>query len=320
MRHNDDAFATMLLTCRIAADRDELARPLGAQEYHRLEQDARRAGLPGLGGLIGADVSRLKMALDLPEQDAYRLAVLLNRAMPLSYALERYAEAGIEIVTEGERCYPARLTERLGDKAPPMLYACGDLGILGKPALALIGAGGRCDAEELLTRLCARAHEADLTVLTGDEPGVGRAAERLVGRGGGRYAAFMAGELAERMYQPGISELIAGGRGLALSIEHPDAAYTRAHALERNRCLHALSLMSVVVSGGPERGATLESAAAALRGGWAEAVYVWNGCNQAGNPALRQRGASGFDDADALPIADLARRAALPRYQQLSML
>ena len=42
--HRDDSFATMLLTCALSPDREELVHPLCATEFHELRLLAARAG------------------------------------------------------------------------------------------------------------------------------------------------------------------------------------------------------------------------------------------------------------------------------------
>ena len=121
MPHNDDAFATMLLMSQLSASRDEIVRPLSTAEFYSLRDAVGRCGLGSLGSLIGMDLSAIRRSLGLEESEAYRLCVLLNRVMPLSYALERFTEGGLDIVTVDEADYPERMRGRLERKAPPMI-------------------------------------------------------------------------------------------------------------------------------------------------------------------------------------------------------
>ena len=76
--HRDDSFATMLLTCALSPDREELVHPLCATEFHELRLLAARAGAP-LGQLIGMDMSGVMRLLEVDEMTAYRLCILLGR-------------------------------------------------------------------------------------------------------------------------------------------------------------------------------------------------------------------------------------------------
>ena len=89
--HRDDSFATMLLTCALSPDREELVHPLCATDFHELRLLVARAGAP-LGQLIGMDMSGVMRLLEVDEMTAYRLCILLGRILPLSYMLESLAE------------------------------------------------------------------------------------------------------------------------------------------------------------------------------------------------------------------------------------
>ncbi len=87
MKHNDDAFATMLLMSQLSANKEEIVRPLSTAEFHELRALVASSGLRGMGELIGMDLGTMRQRLKLSENEAYRLCVLLGRVMPLSYAL-----------------------------------------------------------------------------------------------------------------------------------------------------------------------------------------------------------------------------------------
>ena len=138
MQHNDDAFTAMLLTLPLTADKEELVRPLASAEFIQLVKRVEEAGLGTIGSLIGMDISAVMAKLDMPEQEAYRICMLLSRTMPLSYAMERFYEQNIEILTGMDEEYPVRLTERLGTDAPTAMYVSGNIELLKQPMVALL--------------------------------------------------------------------------------------------------------------------------------------------------------------------------------------
>ena len=320
MRHNDDAFATMLLMSQLSADKDELVRPLSVGEYFDLRRCVKKAGLPGLGALIGMDLSAVRSHLRLSEAEAYRVCVLLNRVMPLSYALERFSDGGIDIVTLDEDPYPARLRDRLGEKTPPMLYSVGAPALCDTCSAAVISnTVARKPALECALELTGRLLKAGITLVTGGEVGFGRLVEREALNGEGRVITFLAESLTERVYQPGLSEMIATERALCMSIVHPEAKYTAAHAMERNKCLYALSDAAFVVSCEKEKGATWDGAVTALRNRYTERMYVWENPDLPGNMELIARGATPFSSPNELPIDEMKASWTTPVYEQLSM-
>jgi len=318
--YSDDAFATMLLMSSIVADKEELVRPLSASEYYRLRAETERSPIVSLGRMIGMDLSGVKRALNVTEKEAYRICVLLSRAMPLSYALEQFDEACIRIVTVDETHYPARLLRRLHDQAPPMLYVCGSLPLIAQPGIALVGEAGRHGMADCARRLAREARDSGFALFAGDEPGAGRIAEAEALEGGGRYVLFLAGAMSGRIYQPGVSEMIIERRALALSVVHPDAQYTHAHALERNRCLYALADAAFVLAAGQEKGVLCASASAAMRNGWIDHLYALDDAALPGNRRLMERGAGRFKLDEAVDLKKMRSQWREPSYEQISLL
>ena len=320
MPHNDDAFATMLLMSQLSANRDEIVRPYSTAEYYRLRDQIAACSLGRLGNLIGMDLSGIRRALKLEEQEAYRLCVLLNRVMPLSYALERFAEGGIDITTLDEADYPERLCARLEQKAPPMLYSCGDRALTSTSSIAIISnTCARPDVLECACELAAKACACDVTMVTGGENGFGRLIEREALQENGRVISFLAESLADRIYQPGLSEMIAMRRALVMSMLHPEARYTASHALERNKCLYALSNAAFVISCEKGKGAAWEGASSALRNRYVDRLYVWDNPEIPGNLELIARGATGFHSPHEIPLKELKAAWETPDFEQMSM-
>ena len=139
MRHNDDAFTAMLLTLPLTANKDELVRPLSSAEFSILRARVAACGARRIGDLIGLDVSGIMNLLKVPEAEAYRLCMLLCRTMPLSYAMERFYEQNLELLTLYDSAYPENLATRLGDDAPAAMYMCGDASILSMPLVGILG-------------------------------------------------------------------------------------------------------------------------------------------------------------------------------------
>ena len=320
MQHNDDAFATMLLMSQLSASKEEIVRPLSTAEFYDLRARIAKSELKGPGALIGMALNAVRQTLRLEESEAYRLCVLLGRVMPLSYALERFAEGGIDIVTLDEPGYPTRLRERLGQKTPPMIYACGDLALAGKSSMTVVSnTCARSDVLDCACELASLACAAGIELVTGGETGFGRLMEREALQEDGKVVSFLAESLMERIYQPGLSEMIANNRALVMSIIHPEAKYTVSHALERNKCLFGLSDATFVLSCEQGKGTTWEGAVSALRNGYAERMYVWERPDIPGNMELIAHGALSFRSPHELALSEMKAAWETPAYEQLSL-
>ncbi len=317
MKHNDDAFATMLLMSQISAEKEELVHPLSTGEYYRLREQLRGSSIRRVGLLIDRDIATVQQALGIQEEAAYRICVLMSRAMQLSYAIERFAEKGIEICTVDEKAYPKQLAEKLGDKAPPMFYCCGEERLASALSVALIGSSPAAGAVKEAAKVLIRAAiDASLTLVTGGKVGFDRFVEEQVMLCGGSFVSCLAESLAEKSLRPGVSEMIASRRALLISSFHPDARYTLTHALEANKCVYALSNAAIVLSCEKGRGGAWEGACSALRNRFTERLYVWENHDLPGNMELIARGATAFTDPARLPIKQLAAQWAAPTYEQ----
>ena len=72
--YSDDAFATMLLTIALSADRAEYARPLNTAEYCRVLARVKASAAGRLGALLRADISALMMLLGVSLPPLYAFA------------------------------------------------------------------------------------------------------------------------------------------------------------------------------------------------------------------------------------------------------
>ena len=79
--YNDDAFATMLLTIPLSADRAEYARPLSTAEYRRLLSRVKSSAAGRLGALLRADISGLMKAVSSFRPEAGKLTTYASRCI-----------------------------------------------------------------------------------------------------------------------------------------------------------------------------------------------------------------------------------------------
>ncbi|WP_412507722.1 DNA-processing protein DprA [Roseovarius sp. SYSU LYC5161] len=178
--------------------------------------------------------------------------------------LEAGREAGARLVSVADPDYPADLRE-LAD-APPLLWALGDLSLLARPLVALVGAR---NASSLGTRM-ARSLAADLggkgqVIVSGLARGVDAAAHAAALDTG--TVAVMAGGV-DVMY-PAENARLAGdiaATGLRLS-EQPMGLTPRAREFpRRNRIISGLSRAVVVIEAAAKSGSLITARTALDQG------------------------------------------------------
>jgi len=220
---------------RLAAVRLIRCEQVGPVTYRQLLQrfgsaEAALAALPDLARRGGG-----RRRLAIPERSAAEAELA---------ALERL---GGDILCLGDAGYPPALAAI--EDAPPVVTLQGDLGLLRRRAVALVGArnasgNGRRMAEELARGLAA----AGLVVVSGLARGIDAAAHRGALAAAGGTIAVLAGGL-DVPYPPENAGLAAeiAARGLLLAEMPPGTVPQARHFPRRNRLISGLSLAVVVV-------------------------------------------------------------------------
>lgn len=283
--------AILLLTAPLIAGRGETSRDLlSLGEYNRLALVLRQKQKQP-ADLIGADAEELIGLCAQPFGRA-RLDALLGRGFLLSQAVERWNARAIWVISRADARYPKRLKARLKEDAPPVLYGCGDLELLEKGGLAVVGSR-HVDSElisftETVGRLSAEAHR---TVVSGGAKGIDQAAMHGALQAGGDVAGVMADSLERAALARDNREPLMEGRLALVSPYDPAAGFNVGHAMQRNKLIYALADAALVVSSDFEKGGTWAGAIEQLERLRFVPVFVRNGANVGrGNAALLHRG------------------------------
>src|SRR5438093_8572923 len=140
--------AILLLNAPLIAGRGETSpRLFSLSEYNRLARLLREKQKQP-ADLIGADSSDI-ISVCARQFGSERMEALLGRGFLLSQAVERWQARSIWVISRADPSYPRRLKARLKEDAPPLLYGCGDLALLEKGGLAVVGS--RHVDEELIS-------------------------------------------------------------------------------------------------------------------------------------------------------------------------
>jgi DNA processing protein len=223
---------------------------VGVREWHRRVREA---------GGVGPALARV------PDSVARQQAV-----GDAASHLSRATALGARLLVHGAPGYPAVLNDLTDCEdgavtpAPPVLFALGDLALLARPAVALVGtrqatpAGLR--AAERIAQACA---EAGALVISGLARGIDAAAHNgaLVGRGATAAVIGTGVDIVYPSAHRGLQRRIAE-EGLVITEHAPGQRPTRGSFPERNRLIAALAQVTVVVEAGHRSGALLTAQAA----------------------------------------------------------
>jgi len=270
-------------------------KPLAAREFWPLVRRMDPAKM------LGLDVAELARDAGLALSEAERVLRLLDRVTAVALALERLEQVGIWTLTPEDDGYPARLAECLGDSAPPLLHGVGSPGLLSKPGLGIVGsrdvtpdgAAVACHAAEL-------AAWGGWPVVSGAARGVDQQAMSAAFAAGGAMVGVLAEALSRVVRRPDFRTAVLNGDVVLLTPYAPDAGFSPATAMGRNKVIYALARRVLVVCSDDDKGGTWAGATEALRAGWTD-VVVWRGSGEGpGNKLLAARGAAEVDDLTGL--------------------
>jgi DNA processing protein len=294
---SEDSIASLLLTTGLGdADRE----PLSPSRYWHL-LDA----VPEPAELLGNAADDLARRTGLSHDDARQVERLLAGATNLAFALERLERQGFVPLTPFDEGYPARLRERLGKQAPPVLFTVGERGILSSEGIGIVGSRAVTpDGAEVARAVAERAVAEGLAVISGGAGGVDQEAMSAARTSGGRVVAYVADSLQRRVREPETRRAVAEGVVCLATPYGPSAGFSAANAIGRNKLIYASARITLVVACDLERGGTWAGATEALGRG-NRTVAVWVGPEGGpGNATLLERG--------AIPVSDVAAVFAAP--------
>ena len=212
---------------------------------------------------------------------AEHIVSLLAQEDLLQHYLRLGRKADCVPVTRVTPEYPAVLRYRLGLDSPGCLWAKGDLGLLKKPKIALVGSR---DMEIANSRFAwevgRQAALQGYVLVSGNARGADRTAQESCLEHGGAVISVVADRLDEKKQRENV---------LYLSEEGFDLPFSAQRALSRNRCIHALGEKTFVAQCGLEMGGTWGGTVKNLHHGWSP-VYVFADGSEA-SAALEAMGA-----------------------------
>ena len=316
----------LLLTAPLLSAQGEPSSDLlSPGEYNRLARTLREMQRQP-ADLIGPDAAEV-VGLCSPAFGQTRLGALLGRGFLLGQAVDQWNARAIWVVSRADAAYPRRLKARLKEDAPPVLYGCGDMGLLESGGLAVVGSrhvdDGLLEYADGIGRLAAAAH---LTLVSGAARGIDRAAMQGALQTGGMAVGVMADNLGRAALMRDNREALMERRLVLVSPYDPSAGFNVGHAMQRNKLIYALADAALVVTADFEKGGTWAGAVEQLQRLNLVPVFVYGGANAGkGNAALIKLGGqpwpepqdgAGLEEA----IASAVRSAAYESGQQEPLL
>ena len=220
-----------------------------------------------------------------------RIKRLIYRGGTVAFALEELEKKGIGIVTQFDTDYPILIKRKLKRKAPPILFYSGDIGLAKKIGIGVVGSRN-VDEEGIrfTQKLVEKAAREHLIIYSGGAKGIDTVSEKAALEYGSAAVSFVADSLLSKIRKKDILDAVINKKHLLLSDVKPDAGFSAARAMNRNKYIYASSYGTFVAASDYNTGGTWAGATEALKNRWTK-VFVWQNERYEGNRKLIEKGA-----------------------------
>lgn len=244
----------LLLCCHLGNPERKPLTPAQFRKLARRVRDSEKA--PKERELERKDLTKLGYSTE----EACRILELFSEEALLERYLAKAAKFGCVPLTRLTPGYPRRILDALGDDAPGCIWARGDLSLLERPGIALVGSRElRPENERFAREVGIQAARQGLTLISGNARGADRTAQDACLVNGGGVISIVADRLTDH---------VPVGKVLYLSEEGLDLEFSAQRALSRNRCIHALGMTAIAAKCSLKTGGTWDGSVKNLRFGW----------------------------------------------------
>jgi predicted Rossmann fold nucleotide-binding protein DprA/Smf involved in DNA uptake len=194
--------------------------------------------------------------------------LLLGRAGRLALELETLFSKGMWVITPADELYPRNLRENLKAQSPPVLFGAGDIHLLRKGGVAVVGSRNIDEAGSAFARAVgARIVAAGLPVISGGARGTDRLAMDAAIQAHGLAIGVLADSLERTVCQPDLRQLLIDSQLVLVTPYAPTAGFSVGSAMGRNKVIYGLADYAVVASSEFQTGGTWAGAMEALKAG-----------------------------------------------------
>ena len=287
MRGPDQGF--LLLTSQLG---DPERKPLTVAQFRNLAKRAKAADRNvAARDLEIADL----MALGYDTHAAELIYGLLSGTNQLREYLRRAEACDCYPITRMNTAYPVAVRKRLGLDSPGVLWAKGDVTLLNRPAVAVIGSRElREENAKFAAEAGCQIAKQGYVLVSGNARGADRTAQEACLEAGGRVISVVADSLQKQELRE---------RVLYLSLDDFDQEFSAHRALHRNHVIHAMASLAIAAQCTLGKGGTWDGILVNLKNGW-NPVYIYADGSKAAEE-LQNRGVQPVTAEDIRNIAAL---------------
>lgn len=294
MTFSPDSQALLLLCSHLGLSSSFGYAPLTLRDWNPLAKKLQSLSLRP-AALLGLNTEELKKLLEITEEEAERIARLLQRSGSLAIELERLGSLGIQVLTRADPDYPVRYRQHLKDSAPTILFYAGEKALLGQPGIAVVGsreldkAGQAC--AEFVGNACGMS---GLVLYSGGAKGVDTISMNAALAARGTAVGILANSLEKAIRDPQNRAAIRRGDLCLVTPYSPSTPFSVGAAMGRNKLIYTLADYAIVVASDAKKGGTWAGATEALKAKWIPVFVLEHPQMPQGNILLIKKGAFKF--------------------------
>jgi predicted Rossmann fold nucleotide-binding protein DprA/Smf involved in DNA uptake len=304
---SDDGQALLALCSPFALTDDRLdGGPFTLAEWNKIEKQIQQSSWKHPAELQGQTADQIAKTLSISMGDANRIALLLERMGSMTLELENIFSRGMWVVTRVDELYPAKLRETLKHQAPTVLFGAGDVALLTRGGVAVIGSRNIDEAGTSFAREAGRKiAESGFPVISGGARGTDRLAMEGALQSDGFAIGALADSLEATIRKADVRDFVINGRLALLTPYSPTAGFSIGAAMGRNKVIYGLADFAIVVSSDYQTGGTWAGASEALKANWCPVFVRESPDVPKGNRELARLGAVALPENELGKISHL---------------
>ncbi|MGA7938128.1 MAG: DNA-processing protein DprA, partial [Kovacikia sp.] len=199
-------------------------------------------------GFVMAPAEELTQVYGLRREVAEALKTTRDEAEHLA---AEFTHQGVQVLVKGTPPYPAHLMQVLGDDAPPVLFAKGNLQILTQPAVGFSGSRKTSEKGLQIAGHCAEMlAQQGINIVSGYASGTDLAAHRGALVAGGVTTFVLVEGILHFRIRRELAEFLTDENYLAISEFPPQTGWIARNAMRRNHTICGLSGAMIITESG----------------------------------------------------------------------
>lgn len=315
MDYSEKAMGAILLCSYLGLEEKDSLKPFSLGEWNAFLDDL--MGIEEEMSILFSNDQSWKEKLHYSDEQLERISGLLARGVKVAFELDSLEKKGIRVVTLFDADYPILLRRKLKKKMPPVLFYAGNLELAKKIGIAVAGARNvDDDGVEFTKRLVEKASREKLIIYSGGAKGVDIISETTAINTGSAVVSFVADSLLSKIKKPETLKNIVSGKLLLLSDMKPDAGFSAARAMNRNKYIYASAYGAFVVESDYNKGGTWNGAMESIKKGYTKTL-VWDNKKYNGNQKLIENGGVAFEMTEESIYSVITKKQ--DSYEQLDL-